>query len=275
MAKNSFILYYNHREIFDELNDEEAGKLIKAIFAYEIDGILNEDRFTRMVMIPIKQVLDDNREKYEMITERNKLNGKKGGRPKKEENPNNPVGFLETQRNPKNLDIDIDIDIVNDNIDSNNIKYSLKPKDSNNSCCSNNIAHARDNDDDIFSYYEKNFGHTIASKEFEELNYWKDKFEEDVIKYAIDQSVMNDARNMNYLKSILSSYKQKGLKNLEMIMNNEKKFKNKKKSKNNFEYPEPEWMENRYLMESENIENNMQEEIDNLKKELLEIGDDE
>ena len=40
--------------------------------------------------------LDKDAEKYEKICERNRNNGKMGGRPK------NPVGYLETQENPKN-----------------------------------------------------------------------------------------------------------------------------------------------------------------------------
>ena len=72
MAKNSFLLYYNQNEIFNELTDEEAGKLIKAVFDYEINGSVSKDKFTRALMIPIKQVLDKNKEEYEIICERNK-----------------------------------------------------------------------------------------------------------------------------------------------------------------------------------------------------------
>ena len=36
--KNSFVLYHDNKEIFDALKDESAGKLIKAIFEYEVTG---------------------------------------------------------------------------------------------------------------------------------------------------------------------------------------------------------------------------------------------
>ena len=53
---------------------------------------------TQIAFISIKTSLDNNRQKYEKVVERNKANGKKGGRPKTQNNPNNPSGFFE---NPK------------------------------------------------------------------------------------------------------------------------------------------------------------------------------
>lgn len=120
--KDSFILYLQHKEIFDNLTDEEAGILIKAIFEYEMVGKVPKlDKMLGLVFIPIKQTLDRNREKYEKTVQRNKQNGAKGGRPK---NPDNPVGILgnsENQTKPKKADneYDNDNDNVNDNIINN------------------------------------------------------------------------------------------------------------------------------------------------------------
>jgi hypothetical protein len=73
-------------------------------------------------------------EKYESVKERNKINGLKGGRPVKTEEPketqNNPVGLsglesvnLETQNNPKKPDTDTDTDTDTDiDIDSETVK---------------------------------------------------------------------------------------------------------------------------------------------------------
>lgn len=120
--KDSFILYLQHKEIFDNLTDEEAGILIKAIFEYEMVGKVPKlDKMLGLVFIPIKQTLDRNREKYEKTVQRNKQNGAKGGRPK---NPDNPVGILgnaKKQTKPKKADNDneYDNDNVNDNIINN------------------------------------------------------------------------------------------------------------------------------------------------------------
>ena len=99
-SKKSFVLYNDFEKVFEMLTDEEAGKLIKHLFAYVNNKDTElEDRLLKLTFEPIKlQLMRDNK-KYEAICERNKNNGMKGGRPKK--NPKNPVGYLGTQNNPE------------------------------------------------------------------------------------------------------------------------------------------------------------------------------
>ena len=105
MSKKSFIIYHDYREALTDLNDEQVGKLFRAIFDYEIEK--KEPNFVgelKMAFKFIKQDLDINSNKYDNICERNRENGKKGGRPKNPENPKNPNGFSKTQKtqtNPK------------------------------------------------------------------------------------------------------------------------------------------------------------------------------
>ena len=103
--KKSFIAYCDWLELFDELEDDEAGKLIKHLLKYVND--LNPeapDKLTKMAFIPIKQTLKRDLEKYQGIRERNTENGKKGGRPKK------PTGLSGFQEKPKKADSDSDND---------------------------------------------------------------------------------------------------------------------------------------------------------------------
>jgi hypothetical protein len=123
-SKKSFVLYNDFEKVFEMLTDEEAGKLIKHLFAYVNNKDTElEDRLLKLTFEPIKlQLMRDNK-KYEAICERNKNNGMKGGRPKK--NPKNPVGYLETQNNPekpKKPDTDTDTDTDNDNDNDISIK---------------------------------------------------------------------------------------------------------------------------------------------------------
>mgnify|MGYP003649053097 FL=1 len=81
--KKAFVAYCDWLESFEELTDEEAGKLAKHLFRYVND--LNPeapDRMTKMCFIPIKQSLKRDLVKYEERAERARLNGLKGGRPK-------------------------------------------------------------------------------------------------------------------------------------------------------------------------------------------------
>ena len=112
MSKESFILFREHEEIFQSLTDKQAGQLIKAIFKYEETRELpNMDKTVKVAFIPIKQLLDKNYDKYLEKCEQNRVNGKKGGRPRKpketEQNPKNPNGYFE---NPKNLEYEYDYD---------------------------------------------------------------------------------------------------------------------------------------------------------------------
>ena len=111
MAKDSFILYLEQKQIFEMLTDEEAGQLIKAIFEYEDTGqTVTLDRSLQIAFLPIKNVLDRNKEKYEKVVERNKKNIEKRWN---KEDTKNTTGKNGIPKNTKNTDNDNEQD--NDN----------------------------------------------------------------------------------------------------------------------------------------------------------------
>ena len=134
--KKSFYLFNDTEKVFEMLTDEEAGKLIKHLFSYVNDkeSKLN-DRLLEVAFEPIRLQLERDKKRYESVCERNRENGLKGGRPRKKRNPNNPVGLLETQNNPKEpkkADTDTDTDTDTDNKEKTNKKEvefreSIKP----------------------------------------------------------------------------------------------------------------------------------------------------
>lgn len=108
MGKDNFILQNSHKDLFNTLTDSQAGKLIKAIFQYEESGeIPNLSPATQMAFVSIRGTLDKNAEKYAKVVERNRENGKRGGRPKKEEKPKKASGFFGNPTKPKKADNDI------------------------------------------------------------------------------------------------------------------------------------------------------------------------
>ena len=111
-GKKSFIAYCDWLETFEELDDAEAGRLVKHLFRYVNDLDPHaEDKLTKMTFIPIKQTLKRDLKKHEAVAERNRENGAKGGRPKK------PTGLSGLNEKPKKADSDNDSDNVNDNKD--------------------------------------------------------------------------------------------------------------------------------------------------------------
>lgn len=117
MAKDSFILYLEQKQIFEMLTNEEAGQLIKAIFEYEDTGqIVNLDRSLQIAFLPIKSALDRNKEKYENVVKRNKRNIEKRW---EKENTKNTTGKKGIQKNTKNTDNEHDNDNERDNENDN------------------------------------------------------------------------------------------------------------------------------------------------------------
>ena len=86
MDKKSFILYKNNKDLIESLSDEQAGKLLKAIFEYETTGETIElDPVTAIAFIAIKKELDESARAYAEKCEKNRERGRQGGRPAKKE----------------------------------------------------------------------------------------------------------------------------------------------------------------------------------------------
>lgn len=86
MIKENFLLKLSQIKVFNELSDEDAGKLIKGIFNYTNTGESKLEGYLKVIFIPIKEEIDKNEEKYRKRCEINKKNGKKGGAPKGNKN---------------------------------------------------------------------------------------------------------------------------------------------------------------------------------------------
>ena len=131
--KNSFVLYNEYKEQFSLLSNEEAGRLIMAIFEYTESGNIPElEGMTLMAFSFIKKQLDRDSEKYEKTVEKRKEAGKTGGRPKangSDEEAKKANGFSKKQTKAKkpvdvyvnedvDEDVDVDVDVdVNDDVD--------------------------------------------------------------------------------------------------------------------------------------------------------------
>lgn len=112
--KKSFLLYCDLIHTVSKMPKEKAGELFIHILEYVNDlNPKTDDLIINLTFEPIKQQLKRDLKKYESICDRNKINGSKGGRPKKEE-PKKPSGLSGNPKKPKKPDTDIDIDIDTD-----------------------------------------------------------------------------------------------------------------------------------------------------------------
>lgn len=108
--KQTFIFYRDWSDVISNFDTDVQLEIYQSIVEYAFNGsIIEMQPTTKIAFGFIKPQIDRDTEKYNAIVERNRENGKFGGRPKK---PNKPNGLF---GNPKNLDNDNDNDNVNEN----------------------------------------------------------------------------------------------------------------------------------------------------------------
>lgn len=93
---------------------------------------------------------------------------------------------------------------------------------------------------DLISYLEKAFGRTISAFEIELISNWKNN---EITRYAIKESVKNNARSIKYIERIIEELKLKGITTeAEAVANSDefRKRKNKKGCKKS-ETTKPDW----------------------------------
>lgn len=89
MDKVSFLMYLDYEEQFDLLTNEQIGQLMRAIIKYEKTQEIPEmEGMVKMAFSFIKTQLDRDREKYNKKCEKNRENGTRGGRPRKNQMDN-------------------------------------------------------------------------------------------------------------------------------------------------------------------------------------------
>ncbi len=109
MERGTFVFYKDWMEAIKDLPDDIRLEIYESIIGYATTGNLQGLKpMAKVAFNFIKADIDRDAKKYMSTKTRNQENGKRGGRPRKEpqNNPENPVGYLETQTNPKNLDND-------------------------------------------------------------------------------------------------------------------------------------------------------------------------
>lgn len=120
MSENvkTFILFDNQKEYIDLMSDEQAGKLVKALYAKNRgEDVTFSDPLVQMAFMIFWQAIENGRARREQLRE----NGSKGGRPKANQNqekPNNNQSetknnqdITKTEPSEKQSDTDLDLDL--------------------------------------------------------------------------------------------------------------------------------------------------------------------
>lgn len=91
-------LFGDSSATIDLLSDAEAGRLLKALVHYANGEEVDLPGQEKLVFAMLKAQIDRDAGSYANRVEKNRENGRKGGRPKTQQNPNNPVGFSKTEK---------------------------------------------------------------------------------------------------------------------------------------------------------------------------------
>lgn len=124
MSENvkTFILFDNQKEYIDLMSDEQAGKLVKALYAKNRgEDVTFSDPLVQMAFMMFWQAIENGRARREQLRE----NGSKGGRPKanpNQEKPNNNQNetknnqdITKEEPNEKQSETDLDLNLNNIN----------------------------------------------------------------------------------------------------------------------------------------------------------------
>lgn len=209
-------MYLDYEEQFNLLSDEQIGQLMRAIIQYErtqempkLDGVL------KMAFSFIKTQLDRDREKYKAKCEKNKENGARGGRPRKQKDISEPNGFEETKGNfqkPKKADNEDD----NENEDVND-------SEEDNDLLSNNDV------EEVQKIIIETLGSTNLTVIQEAISYLDD-FPLEVIKEALVRTARKQKR-WDYARGTLNNWLKDGLNTIDKIKANDLQFETKKEIK--------------------------------------------
>jgi hypothetical protein len=82
MTRKSFVLHIDSLDVLDELTDEQAGLLLKAMRSFHNDEETQLDPLTKIVFSPFKNQFNRDSLKYQTTCERRANAGSMGGKQK-------------------------------------------------------------------------------------------------------------------------------------------------------------------------------------------------
>ena len=160
--------------------------------------------------------------------------------------------------NPKQISTDLNIDLnelmetINSLIDKNIIKIEVLNKKIREEIINldelyNKLSFILVNgnevvNDNLYDKFEKEFGRTLSSIEYETITVWQQDYNEELVLLALKEAVYNVVNNLRYIDKILHEWNKKGIKNENDIINERKRMQEKKSNKELFDY---DWLNER------------------------------
>ena len=199
-------LWLSYRSYFEPYSAAEVGRLVLAMMDYRASGV--EPEFTgseRFVWPAIRRDLDESLKAQEASAAANRENGKKGGRPPKQEkpigfseNPKNPLGFSESEKTQGQRTKD------------KGQGQGQGQGQGENRACARDPALAA-----VIGAYRNLISATPSPSSMDELRGYVARMGPECCIKAIDAAADAGARSWSYVRAILQSRESQGVKSLE------------------------------------------------------------
>lgn len=219
MEKDSFILYTEQKEVVDKLTDEQAGKIFKAIYEYvKTDKMPKLDGLLDIVIIPFKQSLDRNMEKWEEIKKKRSEAGKIGAEIKKQKQAKEAnANFAKNKIANQAVNVSVPVPVnVNDNVTTTVVNNASD------SCV--------DGLQKIIEFYNNNIG-LLSPYGLEVLQDYLKDVDYEVVIFAMQRAVEANKKTIQYIKGTLNNWVNAGVKTLIEAQEESRAFKNKNNPK--------------------------------------------
>lgn len=95
----------------------------------------------------------------------------------------------------------------------------------------------REEQTDLFSMFEKEFGRTLSSMEYEIIRGWvSDDMPSDLVREALREATYNGVSNLRYIEKIILDWKKRGYKSVKDIERARERYKKKNGNGDIFDY---------------------------------------
>ncbi|MCD8085482.1 MAG: DnaD domain protein [Clostridiales bacterium] len=227
--KESFVVYNAIEEQTSIMTDEQAGQLFRAMLRFSKGGEPEiSDPLVALAFSFVRPTMERDRRKYEEVCSKRQEAGRKGGRPRKQQQPAEGGDFLTENQmvseKPDNVNVNVyenDYDYVREEVyvyvsvlDSQDAPdtQSVPALDGQTEDCDT----CERDVEDVLTYAGK-AGYRFTSKQRKRLRQWCSVFPFEVVILAFDRSIYFGGRSVTYVYRILQEWQEKGLCDLDAV----------------------------------------------------------
>ena len=236
--QESFIFYDSFRDVGKDLDEKNRLAFYEIIIDYALTGELEETNLPREIKLLFKLV----KPQIDANTKRKK-DSKKGGRPSKKsenvEKSDEKTSDIEEENYEKTTGLkNKNHRFSNEEttgLENKNHRFSNEETtglENKNHRFQNKKPNVNVNDNvngngnvNVYEYTEEQFGRTLAPAEIELIKSWD--YSEEIIKLAVDETVLNQVNSIKYTDKILYEWDKQGLKTVNDIKNKLKQRREK------------------------------------------------